>query len=393
MIYLDHAATTMVDPEVREAMLPYLGEEFGNPNSLYELGRRARRAVEAAREQVAAYLNADPSEIIFTGGGSEADNMAIKGAAYAHKNRGNHIITSRIEHHAVLHACEALEKEGFRVTYLPVDEYGLVSPEQLAEEITDETILVTIMHANNEVGTIEPIEELGAICRERGVLFHTDAVQSFGKVDIDVKRLPVDMLAISAHKFYGPKGVGALWLRKGVKIYALIDGGGQEGGLRAGTENVAGIVGMAKAVELLQRRGEEDRKKLAELGKRLISGVLERIPHTILTGHPTRRVPGLTSFCIRYIEGEAMLLGLDEEGICASSGSACTSGSLEPSHVLLAMGFSHEVAHGSLRLSLGRHNTAEEVDITLDALERVVARLREMSPLWADAIKRGEVSA
>lgn len=393
MIYFDHAATTMVDPEVRDAMLPYLGEEYGNPNSLYELGRRAREAVEAARERLAAYLNAQPREIIFTGGGSEADNLAIKGTAQALADRGRHIITSAIEHHAVLHACQALERQGYRVTYLPVDRYGLVDPEQLRDAITDDTILVTIMHANNEIGTIEPIEELGAVCRQRGVLFHTDAVQSFGKVDIDVQQLPVDMLAISAHKFYGPKGVGALWVRRGVRLYPLIDGGGQEGGIRAGTENVAGIVGMAKAVELLEQRGQEDRRRLTALTHQLIQAVLENIPHVILTGHPERRIPGLASFCVRYIEGEAMLLSLDAEGICVSSGSACTSGSLEPSHVLLALGLPHEIAHGSLRMSLGRHNTQAEVDCVVETLKRVVERLRQMSPLWADAVRRGDVAS
>lgn len=393
MIYFDHAATTMVDPEVRDAMLPYLGEEYGNPNSLYELGRRAREAVEAARERLAAYLNAQPREIIFTGGGSEADNLAIKGTAQALADRGRHIITSAIEHHAVLHACQALERQGYRVTYLPVDRYGLVDPEQLRDAITDDTILVTIMHANNEIGTIEPIEELGAVCRQRGVLFHTDAVQSFGKVDIDVQQLPVDMLAISAHKFYGPKGVGALWVRRGVRLYPLIDGGGQEGGIRAGTESVAGIVGMAKAVELLEQRGQEDRRRLTALTQQLIQAVLENIPHVILTGHPEHRIPGLASFCVRYIEGEAMLLSLDAEGICVSSGSACTSGSLEPSHVLLALGLPHEIAHGSLRMSLGRHNTQAEVDYVVETLKRVVERLRQMSPLWADAVRRGDVAS
>lgn len=374
-------------------MLPYLGEEYGNPNSLYELGRRAREAVEAARERLAAYLNAQPREIIFTGGGSEADNLAIKGTAQALADRGRHIITSAIEHHAVLHACQALERQGYRVTYLPVDRYGLVDPEQLRDAITDDTILVTIMHANNEIGTIEPIEELGAVCRQRGVLFHTDAVQSFGKVDIDVQQLPVDMLAISAHKFYGPKGVGALWVRRGVRLYPLIDGGGQEGGIRAGTESVAGIVGMAKAVELLEQRGQEDRRRLTALTQQLIQAVLENIPHVILTGHPEHRIPGLASFCVRYIEGEAMLLSLDAEGICVSSGSACTSGSLEPSHVLLALGLPHEIAHGSLRMSLGRHNTQAEVDYVVETLKRVVERLRQMSPLWADAVRRGDVAS
>jgi cysteine desulfurase len=389
MIYLDHAATTAVDPEVREAMLPFLAHEYGNPNSIYELGRRARRAVEAAREVLASYLNAEPREIIFTGGGSEADNLAIKGAAWAMQERGRHIITSQIEHHAVLHACQALERDGFRVTYLPVDKYGIVEAEALREAITDDTILVTIMHANNEIGTVEPIEEIGAVCREQGVLFHSDAVQSFGKLPLDTKQLPVDMLAISAHKFHGPKGVGALWVRRGVRLRPLVDGGGQENGLRSGTENVAGIVGMAKGVELLQQRGQADVEHMARLCQRLIKGVMDNISEVVLTGHPTRRLPNLASFCIRYIEGEAILLGLDAEGICASSGSACTSGSLEPSHVLLALGLPHEIAHGSLRLSLGRHNTDAEIDRVLEVLPKVVERLREMSPLWADAQRQG----
>lgn len=391
MIYLDNAATTAVDPEVREALLPYLTDEYGNPNSIYELGRRARRAVERARETVAAYLKADPSEIIFTGGGSEADNLAIKGVASVLRDKGRHIITSTIEHHAVLHACKALERDGFRVTYLPVDEHGLVSPEALREALADDTILVTIMHANNEIGTVEPIEELGALCRERGVLFHTDAVQSFGKLPLDVKALPVDLLAASAHKFHGPKGVGFLWVRRGLRLHPLIDGGGQERGLRSGTENVAGIVGLGRAVELLSQQGAADAERTSALGRRLMSAIPERVPHVIVTGHPDQRLHNIASFCIRFIEGEAILLGLDAEGICASSGSACTSGSLEPSHVLLALGLPHEIAHGSLRLSLGRENTEAEIDQVLEVLPKVVARLREMSPLWTDARRRGEV--
>ena len=391
MIYLDHSATTAVDPEVREAMLPYLSEDYGNPNSIYELGRRARRAMEEARERLAAYLGARPREIVFTGGGTEADNLAIKGLAWARRDRGNHIITSAIEHHAVLHACDALEREGFRVTRLPVDEHGLVSPEALRQALRDDTILVSIMHANNEIGTVQDLEELGAICRERGVLLHTDAVQSLGKLPIDVSWLPVDLVALSAHKFHGPKGVGALWVRSGVRLLPLLDGGGQEGGRRSGTENVAGIVGLGKAIELLDTRGPADLERLGALCRRLSDGVMDRIPHVLRTGHPTRRLPTLASFCIRYIEGEAILLGLDAEDICGSTGSACSSGSLEPSHVLLALGLSHEVAHGSLRLSLGRYNTEEEIEQVLEALPRIVGRLREMSPLWTDARRRGEV--
>lgn len=391
MIYLDHSATTAVDPEVLEAMLPYFSHDYGNPNSIYELGRSARRAMDQARERLAAYLGVQPKEIVFTGGGTEADNLAIKGVAWARRDRGNHIITSAIEHHAVLHACDALEREGFRVTRLPVDEHGLVAPEALREALRDDTILVTIMHANNEIGTVQDLEQIGAICHERGVLFHTDAVQSLGKVSLDVSRLPVDLVALSAHKFHGPKGVGALWVRSGVRLLPLLDGGGQEAGRRSGTENVAGIVGMGKAIELLEAHGPADLQRLSQLCRRLTDGVMSTIPHVLRTGHPTRRLPTLASFCIRYIEGEAILLGLDAEGICASTGSACSSGSLEPSHVLLALGLSHEVAHGSLRLSLGRHNTAEEIEQVLEALPRVVARLREMSPLWTDARRRGDV--
>ena len=391
MIYLDHAATTKVDPEVFAAMKPFLADEYGNPSSFYQLAHRAQRAVQQAREQLAEYINANPREIIFAGGGSEADNLAIKGAAWAHRDKGRHIITSAIEHHAVIHACQALEKDGFEVTYLPVDDTGLIQPEQVAEALRDDTILVSIMHANNEVGTIEPIAEIGAVCRERGVLFHTDAVQSLGKLPIDLKQLNVDMLAISGHKIYAPKGVGALYIRRGVKLQPLIDGGGQEFNRRAGTENVASIVGLGKVVELLAQRGEDDNQRIPALRDKLISSIQEQIPYVILTGHPSKRLPHIASFCIRYIEGEGILLALDMADICASSGSACSSGSLEPSHVLLAMGYSHEVAHGSLRLSLGRENTEAEIDHVLGVLPGIVERLREMSPLWADAKKKGEV--
>ncbi|MCD6351202.1 MAG: cysteine desulfurase NifS [Armatimonadetes bacterium] len=392
MIYLDHSATTPVAPEVREAMLPYLTEDFGNPSSIYyELGRRAHRAVDDARGHLAAFLGAKPEEIIFTGGGTEADNLAIKGVAWALRDRGRHIITSAIEHHAVLHACQALEREDFRVTVLPVDEHAVVSPDALVEAFEDDTILVTIMHANNEVGTLQDLVALGALCHERGVLFHTDAVQSFGKVPLDLSTLPVDLLSISAHKFYGPKGVGALWVRSGVRLLPVLDGGGQERGLRSGTHNVAGIVGMARAVQLVEEAGPAEVEREAALCRRLIQGVLDAVPHSFLTGHPDQRLPNIASFCIPYVEGEAMLLALDQEGICASTGSACSSGSLDPSHVLLAMGIPPEVAHGSLRLSLGRGNTDEDVDRVLQVLPGIVERLRAMSPVWADARRRGEV--
>ncbi len=392
IIYLDHAATTKVDPEVFEAMVPHLQEEYGNPSSLYGLARRSRIKLEQARETVASFIGADASEIVFTGCGTEADNYVIKGTALAKGEQGRHIITSAIEHHAVLHPCQALEKQGFEVTYLPVDEYGLVSPEQVAEALRDDTILVTIMYANNEVGTIEPIAEIGAICRERGVWFHTDAVQAVGKIPVNVDELNVDMLALSAHKIYGPKGVGALYVRKGVRLPPLIDGGAQEEGRRGGTENVAGIVGLGKAIELLQRRGEEDNRREAALRDRLIAGITESISHCRLTGHPEQRLPNIASFVVQYVEGEGILLSLDMEGICASTGSACTSASLDPSHVLIAMGYSHTLAHGSLRLSVGRENTEEEIERVIELLPPIVQRLREMSPLWADARKRGEVT-
>ncbi len=392
MIYLDHAATTPVDPEVFEAMAPYLQGEYGNPSSFYGLARRARAAVEEARERLAAFLGAAPREVVFTGCGTEADNLAIKGLALAQADKGRHIITSSIEHHAVLHACKSLEKyHGFEVTYLPVDHDGLVSVDAVAEAMRPDTILVTIMHSNNEVGTIQPISEIGALCMERRVRLHTDAVQSMGKVRLNVNDLNVDLLALAGHKFYAPKGVGALYMRKGVKLANLLDGGSQEFGRRAGTENVAGIVGLGKAVELLEQRMEEDNARITRLRDRLLTGVLERIPQAQLTGHPTQRICNIASFCFHFIEGEGILLSLDFEDVCVSSGSACTSASLDPSHVLIAMGYPHEVAHGSIRMSLGRHNTEAEVDRVLELLPPIVERLRAMSPLWADARKKGQV--
>jgi cysteine desulfurase len=379
-VYFDHAATTPVHPEVLEAMLPYFSEQFGNASSLHSYGQLAARAVEEARTQVAELINCDPREIIFTGSGTEADNFALKGIAEKLKSRGNHIITSSIEHHAVEMTCRYLEKRGFHVTYLPVDKDGLVHPEELKKALTDQTILVSVMHANNEVGTIQPIKELAQIAHEKGVLFHTDAVQTVGSIPMDVKDLGVDLLSLSAHKFYGPKGVGALYMRKGVAIEPLIHGGGQEKNLRAGTTNVPGIVGLGKAAELAKKELRERMEHNLNLGERLIKGLEERLSDYVLTGHRTLRLPGNVSICVQYIEGESMLLLLSAEGFACSSGSACTSGSLEPSHVLLSMGIDPQLAQGSLRITLGRENTVEDVDRFLEVLPKVVERLREMSP-------------
>ena len=382
-IYMDNAATTAVSPAVLEAMLPYFTQCFGNPSSIHSTGRDARRAVDAARRQVAAALNAEPSEIYFTAGGSESDNWAIKGAAFARKNRGKHIITTAIEHHAVLHTCEWLEKQGFEVTYLPVDENGLVSVSDVEKAITDKTILITVMAANNEIGTIEPIAEIGKLAREKGILFHTDAVQAIGAVPVDVKAMNVDMLSLSGHKFHGPKGVGALYIRKGVRIDVHMAGGAQERGQRAGTENLAGIVGLGKAIELAVQELEGYMSRVSALRDKLISGILDKIPDVKLNGHPTNRLPNNVNVSFKYIEGEALLLRLDLAGIAGSSGSACTSGSLDPSHVLLAIGLPHEIAHGSLRLSLGSDTTEAEVDEVLEKLPQIVETLRAMSPLNA----------
>ncbi|MFO7154465.1 MAG: cysteine desulfurase NifS [Caldicoprobacter oshimai] len=382
-VYMDHAATTYTKQEVLDEMLPYFKEIYGNPSSVHGFGREARKAVDLARERTAAALNASPEEIYFTSGGTEADNWAIKGVAWANKERGNHIITTSIEHHAVLHTCQYLEKMGFEVTYLPVDSYGLVYPEQVKEAITDKTILISVMFANNEIGTIEPIREIGQIARERGIYFHTDAVQAVGHIPVDVKEMNIDLLSLSAHKFYGPKGVGALYIRKGVKLHPFIHGGAQERNRRAGTENLAGIVGLGKAIELAVANLEESSKRLAAMRDRLISGVLNTIENVRLNGHPTKRLPGNANFSFEFIEGESLLLSLDMKGIAASSGSACTSGSLDPSHVLLAIGLPHEIAHGSLRLTLGDDNTDEDIDYVLEVLPDIVQRLREMSPLFA----------
>jgi len=381
-IYMDHSATTFVKPEVLEAMNPYFTEHFGNPSSLYGIARYSKKAIDTARLQVAKALGADPDEIYFTSGGSESDNWAIKGVALANRKRGNHIITTQIEHHAVLHTCQFLEKEGFEVTYLPVDQYGLVSPMDLEKAITDKTILISVMYANNEIGTIEPVAELGAIARKHKVYFHTDAVQVIGNVSIDVKSQNIDMLSLSAHKFYGPKGVGALYIRKGVRIENLIHGGGQERKRRAGTENIAGIIGLGKAIELATADIPEHNATIKAMRDRLIKGVLEKIPNSRLNGHPEKRLSGNFNVSFEFIEGESMLLWLDDAGVCASTGSACTSGSLEPSHVLLATGLPVEISHGSLRLTLGDANREGDVDFVLDILPKVVQKLRDMSPLY-----------
>ncbi len=383
-IYLDYNATTPVDPRVVEAMIPYLKEHFHNPSSVYSGAKETKKAIEEAREKIASLIGASPKEIIFTGGGSEADNHAIKGVAFAFQEKGKHIITSSIEHHAVLHACQFLEKIGFEVTYLPVDKYGIVHPHSLRKAIRDDTILVTIMMANNEIGTIEPIKELAEVTHEKNVLFHTDAVQAVGKIPVNVKELGVDLLSLSAHKFYGPKGVGALYIRRGVKIHPLIHGGGQERGRRAGTENVAGIVGAGKAAEIAMEEMEEEERKIRPLRDRLERELVKRIPEVIVNGHPEKRLYNTLNICVKYIEGEGMLALLDFYGISASSGSACTSGSLEPSHVLLAIGLPHEIAHGSLRFSFGKYNTDEDVDKVIEVLPGIVERLRAMSPFWRE---------
>ncbi len=382
IVYLDHAATTYVRPDVFEAMKPYFCEKFGNASSIYSLGRETKKAVESAREQVAKALGAQPREVFFTASGSEADNWAIKGVAYANKAKGNHIITSSIEHPAVLSTCQQLEKEGFEITYLPVDSDGLVSVEDLRAAIKDTTILVSIMTANNEIGTIQPIAELGAVAKEKGVLFHTDAVQAIGNIKIDVNEMNIDLLSLSAHKFYGPKGVGALFIRKGVKINNLIHGGHQERGKRASTENVPGIVGLAKAIEIATENLEEYNKKLISLREKTIEGIMAKVPYVKLNGHRHQRLPGNVNFSFQFIEGESLLLMLDMKGICGSSGSACSSGSLDPSHVLMSIGLTHEIAHGSLRLTFGEENSEEDVDYILSVIPEIVAKLRDMSPLY-----------
>lgn len=381
-VYFDHSATTATAPEVASQMVEYMTNTFGNPSSVHAFGREAKKAIIHARKQVADLIGAQPEEILFTSGGTEGDNMALRGIAEANKKRGKHIITTQIEHHAILHTCEALEKEGYRVTYLPVDEYARVNPQDVADAISDDTILISVMFANNEVGTIQPIAEIGKIAKEKGIYFHTDAVQAVGNYPIDVNEYGIDLLTISSHKFHGPKGIGALYIRKGVRIKPILFGGAQEKTLRPGTENTSGIVGLGKAAELAQAELTDKINRVQKLRDKLIAGITERIPEAKLNGHPTLRMPGNVNFSFRYIEGESLLLNLDLKGIAASSGSACTSGSLDPSHVLLAMGITHEIAHGSLRLSLGRENTEEDVDYCLEVLPEIVARLRSMSPLY-----------
>ena len=380
-IYMDNAATTRVTQPVLEAMMHCLTTVYGNPSSVHAFGRDARRLLDEARAKVAAALNAKPNEIYFTGCGTESDNWAVRGSAYALKAKGNHIITSAIEHHAILHTCQQLEREGFKVTYLPVDEYGQVSAADVEKAITPETTLISIMTANNEIGTIQPIAEIGAIARAHGVRFHTDAVQAVGAIPVDVKAMNVDLLSLSGHKLHAPKGVGALYIRSGVRLERLMNGGAQERTQRPGTENMPSIVGLGRAIELATAHLDEKAAYVSALRDRLINGILETIPDTRLNGHPTNRLPGNCNVSIRYIEGESMLLNLDIKGIAASSGSACTSGSLDPSHVLLAIGLTHEVAHGSLRFSLNEDNTEEEVDYVIKSLDEVVRRLRAMSPL------------
>ncbi len=385
-VYLDHAATTPLDREVLEAMLPYFSEKFGNPSSLHSFGIEAHEAIETSREKVADLIGAKDNEIIFTSGGTESDNLALRGIAYLNreklKEEGPHIITSCIEHPAVLETCKDLEKEGFEIKYLNVDKYGLIDLDELQNSITKGTFLISIMFANNEIGTIEPIEEIGKIAREHNILFHTDAVQAVGKINVDVKKLPVDLLSISAHKIYGPKGVGALFVREGVKLKSIQTGGGHEGGIRSGTENVPGIVGLGEACRLAKIRMEDDNSRIKKLRDRLIKGILDSVEESYLNGHPEKRLPNNAHFRFTAIEGESLILFLDQKGIAASTGSACSSKKLKPSHVLLAIGLSPVEAHGSLRLTLGRENTEEDVDYVLEVLPEVIGKLREISPLW-----------
>ncbi|WP_258359934.1 cysteine desulfurase NifS [Moorella sulfitireducens (nom. illeg.)] len=382
-VYLDHSATTPVRPEVLEAMLPFLKEDaLGNPSTIYSYGREAKKALDEAREKVAYLIGARPEEVFFTSGGTEADNLALIGTAAANEKKGRHIITSSIEHHAVLHTAQYLMRQGFKVTFLPVTPEGLVRVEDVEEAITDETILISVMHVNNEVGTIQPIKEIGHLARERGIIFHTDAVQSVGKIPVDVDELNVDLLSASAHKIYGPKGVGCLYIRKGTRITPILHGGGQERKRRPGTENMPGIVGFGRAAELAGKELPHEMKRLQALRDKLIDGILERIEDVQVNGDRENRVATNANFSFRYVEGESLLLSLDMKGICASSGSACTSGSLDPSHVLLAMGIPHEVAHGSVRMTLGRDNTEADIDYVLEVMPEIVTRLRAMSPLY-----------
>lgn len=381
-IYLDHAATTPTDPRVVKAMLPYFTKSFGNPSSIHSFGQEGKRAIEEVRDRVANLIGAKSEEIVFTSGGTEADNFALKGVAFANEKKGNHIITTAIEHPAVIEACKFLEKRGFKVTYLPVDRDGLVNPEDVKKAITDKTILISVMQANNEIGTVEPIAEIGKITQEREIYFHTDAVQTTGHLPIDVDKLNVDLLSMSSHKFYGPKGAGALYIRKGTRVISFIHGGEQERRRRASTENVPGILGFGRAVEIAKEEMDEEGKRLASLRNRLIKGILERIEEVRLNGHPEKRLPNNVNVSVEFVEGESMLLNLDLAGIAVSTGSACSSSTLEPSHVLLAIGLSPVIAHGSLRLTLGRGTEEEDIDQVLEVLPKIIQRLRAMSPLY-----------
>ncbi len=388
LIYLDNAATTKTAPEVTEAMLPYFSELYGNPSSVYSFSQKSREAVTKARETIAKSMGAKTEEIYFTAGGSESDNWALKAAAEAYGSRGRHIITTKIEHHAILHTGEWLEKHGFEVTYLDVDEWGTVKLEELKKAIRPTTILISVMFANNEIGTIQPIKEIGEIAKEHGILFHTDAVQAFGQLPIHVDELHIDMLSASAHKLNGPKGIGCLYIRKGVKIKSFVHGGAQERKRRAGTENVPGIVGFGAAVERAMRTMDERASKERELRNYLIDRVMREVPYTRVNGHRTNRLPNNANFSFQFIEGESLLIMLDMDGICGSSGSACTSGSLDPSHVLLAIGLPHEIAHGSLRLTLSEETTKEELDYVVESMKKIVEKLRSMSPLYEDFLRR-----
>ncbi|KPJ61255.1 MAG: cysteine desulfurase [Latescibacteria bacterium DG_63] len=387
-IYFDHAATTETDPRVVEAMLPYLRKVFGNPSTVHDLGQEAKAAIDGARENVAGFLGGRPDEIVFTSSGTEADNFAIKGLAAARQQKGNHIITSSIEHHAVLHSCKKLQKQGFEVTYLPVDSYGMVNPDDVAKAIKSSTILISVMHANNEVGTIQPIEEISAITKEKKIVFHTDAVQTVGNVPVDVNKLGVDLLSLAGHQFYGPKGIGALYIRRGVRIAPFIDGGIQEDGKRAGTENVPAIVGLGKALEIADLEMAAAAERIRKLRDTMEAGIKERVPQVRFNGHPEKRLPGHLSICVEYIEGESIVLFLNMEGIAASSGSTCSSKALKSSHVLAAMGVPADIAQGSLLFALGRKNTEQDVKRFLEVFPPIVQRLREMSPLYSELKKK-----